>query len=211
MRHHLAIGLLAALAWVSFADPTQAQVDDAYFRALQALRRSVVDPEANSPRTGTNAPGPATTLDALERQYLEGKLTARQYHRSALEFRARNAASLAGVAAAATAPAAPAPATAAPTTAAAPAHPTADAAAGTNRADNAPSLDRLAAMEAEMDRIIQEKAARDKASTNQGPAAPAAPKSKRDKLNELLRELIAGKISEDQYKVRWAQITAEKE
>ena len=66
-------------------------------------------------------------------------------------------------------------------------------------------------MEAQMDRIIQEKAARDRALTNQPASATVAAKTKRERLNELLRELIAGKITEEQYKAKWTQITAEKE
>lgn len=71
------------------------------------------------------------------------------------------------------------------------------------------ALNRLGELEEKMDQIIRERAERDKARTNAATATP--PQTKRERLNELLRLRIEGKLTEAEYKERWQKIVAEKE
>ncbi len=61
-----------------------------------------------------------------------------------------------------------------------------------------------------MDELIKAKAARDKAATNTPPrTATVGPKTKREKLNDLLRLYIEGKISETELNERRGKVLAE--
>ncbi len=222
-RHGYWIVLALALGCVSLR--AQSPADDPHLRALQVLRKTMLAQERrNDAQAVTNqTPPPAPTFASLEKQYLDGKMTARQFQQYVLDYRLNRSQSAAPKAAAH--PASPPTANSTPANAAplAPVPPASsvvstesnsgDTSPGTNApppATGSPALNRLAEMEARMDRIIQEKAARDEALTNRPPST-SAPKTKREKLNELLRERIAGKITEEEYKAQWSKIAAEKD
>ena len=62
-----------------------------------------------------------------------------------------------------------------------------------------------------MDALIRAKAAREKATNTPPRSVTAGPKTKRDRLNDLLRQYIEGKISETELNERRAKIIAEPE
>jgi hypothetical protein len=133
---------------------------------------------------------PMTYAD-LERLYLDGKISAKQYQRLLNELKSRP-------------PAAAAPAQAQPPNATAPA-----------RSTNAPPPailskdDKINEVENKMDELIRAKAAREKATNVTTRPATAGPKTKRERLNDLLRLYIEGKISETDLNERRAKILAE--
>src|SRR6185503_17312284 len=69
--------------------------------------------------------------------------------------------------------------------------------------------DQITAVETKMDELLKAKAAREKAATNTAPTLSTGPKTKRDRLNELLRLYIEGKITEPEMNERRAKIIAE--
>src|SRR3954468_9744056 len=133
---------------------------------------------------------PMTYAD-LERLYLDGKISAKQYQRLLNEMKSRPA---------------PPPATA-----------TKGAVQGTAapvQTNRPPVLnnsdDKINQVENKMDELIKARAAREKA-TNTPPKATAGPKTKRERMNDLLRLYIEGKITEPELNERRAKIMAEPE
>ena len=137
------------------------------------------------------------TYADLERLYLDGKITAKQYQKYLNELKSRP-----------TEVTMPAPVKALPTNT-----------PPVVRLDtNAPAValppaknERITAVEAKMDELLKAKAAREKAATNTPPPVSTGPKTKRDRLNELLRLYIEGKITEPEMNERRAKIIAEPE
>ncbi|MBN2506619.1 MAG: hypothetical protein JXQ71_07990 [Verrucomicrobia bacterium] len=196
-RSALAIGWLVSSWGATLA--AQAQLEEAYLRKLQELRMAVIQQERLDRLTTNAPPASAPTFEALEKQFLEGKLTARQFQQYVLDFKLGRP------------PASPKPVpTPAPARIATPTASTNTPPAAGKPASDDPAMDRLALMEAQMDRIIQEKTARDRALTNPPAAAASGAKTRRERLDDLLRERIAGRITDEQYKVRWTQIISEK-
>ena len=79
-----------------------------------------------------------------------------------------------------------------------------------------PDQSKLSEVEKKMDELLALKAARERAAaTNRAPdlstnsAAPAGPKSKRDRLNDLLRLVVEGKITDAEYKEKRSKIVSE--
>ena len=71
-----------------------------------------------------------------------------------------------------------------------------------------PDLSPMNDVERRLDELIRAQEAREKAATNQV-SAPTGPKTKRQKLDELLKQLLDGKVSEEDYKTRREKILAE--
>jgi len=132
------------------------------------------------------------TYADLERLYLDGKISAKQYQRLLNEIQSHPQ----PPAASTTQPKAqPAPSAAAQPAAVPP---------NTNKED------KINEVENKMDALIRAKEARDKAATNAAPRPTVAgPKTKRDRLNDLLRLYIEGKITETDLNERRAKILAE--
>jgi len=63
-------------------------------------------------------------------------------------------------------------------------------------------------VEKKLDELIRAQAEREKASTNRV-STPTGPKTKRQKLDDLLKQLIDGKISDEDYKAQRAKVLAE--
>jgi len=151
-------------------------------------------------QTAQNLPplGDAMTTADLERLYLSGKISAKQYQKLLNDVKT-----------------APAPVVATPakpprTAAVPPAPTTPTPSAVTNAAPPGTNDDKINEVEAKMDELIKAKAAREKA-TNAPPAQPvvAGPKTKREQLNDLLRQYIEGKITETEMNEKRAKIIAE--
>jgi len=148
------------------------------------------------------------TYADLERLYLDGKISAKQYQKLLNEIKSRPA----PPPTAATRPAVPAqpiaPVAARP--APAPAQTNKVAVQTPKPAPQTNRDDKITDVEAKMDELIKAKAARDKAATNPPPrTATVGPKTKREKLNDLLRLYIEGKISETELNERRGKVLAE--
>ena len=143
---------------------------------------------------------PMTYAD-LERLYLDGKISAKEYQKLLADIKSRPQI--------APAPAKPAP----PPANTAPKSPGAAVAPSTNRppvgAATTNQQDKISDVEAKMDALIRAKAAREKATNTPPRSVTAGPKTKRDRLNDLLRLYIEGKISETELNERRAKILAE--
>src|SRR5262249_3462136 len=79
----------------------------------------------------------------------------------------------------------------------------------------APEQAKLSEVEKKMDELLRLKAARETAAQTNlaapapSAAVPAAPKTKREKLNEMLRLVIAGKMTEAEYNAKRNQLINE--
>jgi hypothetical protein len=133
---------------------------------------------------------PMTYAD-LEHLYLDGKISAKQYQRLLNEMKSR--------------PAPPPVATPGG----------AQAVPGPVQTNRSPVLttsdEKINQVENKMDELIKAKAAREKAITNAPPRTAAGPRTKRERLNDLLRLYIEGKITEPELNERRAKILAEPE
>jgi len=144
------------------------------------------------------------TYADLERLYLDGKISAKEYQKLLADLKSRPS-----VAPAPARPSPPPAATAPPTKnpGAAAASPKTNqppvAVTSTNKADT------ITDVEAKMDALIKARAAREKATNTPPRTVTAGPKTKRDRLNDLLRLYIEGKISETELNERRSKIIAE--
>ena len=174
-----------------------------------------------SPGVPTNAPPPAKraqkskpapvqaprTYEEAERLYLDRKIDAVTYQKYLAEFRTRPPAP--PPVAVQPAPLPPPIAVQQPPTAQRPSVPSSQPPTFTPPPPvGTPNNDPINSVEAKMDELIKKKEAREKA-TNALPPVATGPKSKRDRLNDLLRLYIDGKISEEEMKERRAKILAE--
>ena len=69
---------------------------------------------------------------------------------------------------------------------------------------------KISDVETRLDEMMRARQAREQASTN-APAAPGQRLSKRDRLDALLRQVVEGKLSDEQYKKERDRILAEPE
>ena len=201
----LAIGTVTASAQAPAA-PKKTNAPNA--EAMELLRRVIAEQQKNPDKiiripASTNAlPVKATKAD-LERQYLAGQLSAKQYqkaldqldkeeqkHAAELEKQRKREAQQAAKAAPAKKPAeAKAPVTA----------PAPPLLAATNApAEQTLEQKKLSEVEARIDEMLRKKAEREKAAVN-----TAAP------MDALLKQMIDGKISEADYSAQRAKLLAE--
>ena len=149
-----------------------------------------------------------TSLAELERLYLDGKITAKQFQKYLREHEERTATAKASPPVVASKPSSP------------PQKPPVQTPRATERKPTPPptapepaSGDQAAISEVEkkMDELLRLKAAREQANTNaaNNAASSNAPKTKRQKLDDLLKQLIDGKISDAEYKERREKVIAE--
>ena len=228
------------MAWgvcAAFPSAAPAQTSrDVQAREVEVLRRTIAEQQSNpaeiirTPQTlafSTNAVYSARRVE-LENQYLEGKLTAKQFQKALDNLRqeerrrppvetAAAAASVKKPAAGASAPAsagapsagvAPPPK---PATAPAPAAAASQAAApGTSPSGQPKSVSEV---ESKLEEMLRLKEARDKAALTNAVAgtnaAPAGPMTKRQKLDAILKQYVNGQISEADYNAKRAKIVAE--
>ncbi|MBK8000217.1 MAG: hypothetical protein IPK15_16220 [Verrucomicrobia bacterium] len=192
--------------------------------AMELLRRVIAEQQRNPDKiirmpTPTNAVAGRLTKADLEKQYLAGQLTAKQYQKALdqlekdeqkraaeLEKQRKRDAQLA--AKTNSQAAAKSAITAARTNSAKPV-----ITATTNApVELTPEQKKLADVEARIDAMMRQKAEREKAAaasaTNN---AAKAPQTKRERLNALLKQMIDGKISETEYSSQRSKILAEPE
>lgn len=216
----LAIGTVTASAQAPAA-PKKTNAPNA--EAMELLRRVIAEQQKNPDKiiripASTNAlPVKATKAD-LERQYLAGQLSAKQYqkaldqldkeeqkHAAELEKQRKREAQQAAKAAPAKKPAeAKAPVTA----------PAPPLLAATNApAEQTLEQKKLSEVEARIDEMLRKKAEREKAAVNNAAAptnSPAqTPKTKRQRMDALLKQMIDGKISDADYTAQRAKLLAE--
>lgn len=194
----LILTLAAAIAIAAFAQTPQLTEDQR--KAQDLLRQTIEERQRKNPQTNT---APRLTHAEIEQQYLAGKITARQFqqflrqqppgtrmspeqHDKALEM-------LRALTGKTNAPSSAAPAPAGKTPGA--------------KSDSAPepATPEIVDVEGKIRELERLKEAREK-STN-APAA-ATPKTKREKLDALLKQLVDGKITDAEYKEQRNKIIA---
>ena len=139
------------------------------------------------------APQPQRSFAEMERLYLDGRINAKDFQKYLQGQRVRPLT-----------PASPAesgagksPAIAATTNA-------------VSTPESGPAPTAMTDVEKKLDELIRAQDAREKSATN-APGITTGPKSKRQKLDDLLKRLIDNKISEDDYKIERQKILAEPE
>lgn len=187
--------------------------------AMELLRRVIAEQQKNPDKiirvpSSTNV----VTKAELEKQYLAGQLTARQYQKALDQLgkdeqkrtaeiekqRKREAQHSAKTNAQAAARAAAVPA---PTNSPKPVAVTTPTNAP---AELTPEQKKLADVEARIDAMMRQKAEREKAAASTATNnAAKAPQTKRERLNTLLKQMIDGKISEADYNAQRNKIVAE--
>jgi hypothetical protein len=160
-------------------------------RAGQAPLPGDVAPATNAPAGAAPASAkPEPSFAEMEQMYLDGKISAKDFQKYLQNQK------LKPVRAGGPAPVVSAkPAATATVTNATSLPPPADPAAVTD-------------VEKKLDDLIRAQAEREKASTNQV-STPTGPKTKRQKLDDLLKQLVDGKISDEDYKTQRAKVLAE--
>lgn len=186
--------------------------------AMELLRRVIAEQQKNPDKIIRIPPSTNVVTKAdLEKQYLAGQITAKQYQKAldqlekdeqkraaeAEKQRRREAIQAAKTNAQATAKAAAMPV---PTNSPKPV-----VTASTNApAELTPEQRRIAEVEARIDAMMRQKAEREKAAASSATNnATKAPETKRERLNALLKQMIDGKISEADYNSQRNKIVAE--
>lgn len=231
-----AAGLMWAVAATAQAPASSpAKTNDAQADAVELLRRVIAEQQKHPDKiirtpTGRAETKPAVTAPAaprftraeLERQFIDGKLTAKQFQR-AMEELEKNPPPPATVGPAGkTVPGREVVSGSGPATAVAPTVKagTVPMRALTNQAgvvvtvpavEDEPDQKALADVEAKIDEILarrdalQQAGKTNAAGTN---AVPAGPMTKRQKMDALLRQLIQGKITEQEYNAQREKLLA---
>jgi hypothetical protein len=156
-------------------------------------------PTLQSPPPPTGAAVPAQPLPSfaeMEQMYLDGKISAKDFQKYLQNMKVTQLLTNAGRSAAQAAVAKPPPSavTNAPTLAPAP---------GPDEPKTA-----VTEVEQKLDELIRAQAEREKAATN-APPATTGPKTKRQRLDDLLKQLIEGKISDEDYETQRQKILNE--
>jgi hypothetical protein len=232
------IGVVLILATTSGLAPAQPQSnpEDLQKEALEVLRRTVADREravraAAQPGAPPSVTSPAPTVPAaptappaavaprdfkeVERLYLEGKISAKQFQSYLRDYRGETAKPIER-------PAAPPPVPAGATTGTLQEQalevlrqqPPPGATTPATATPPPPAVQSaIPDVEKKLEELERLKAARERAAkTEPPPATPATEvKTKRQRLDELLKLYIEGKVSDAEYNERRAKIVAEKE
>lgn len=202
------------------AAPTKASTNDSQAAAVELLRRVIKEQQQNPDKIirsnpdgaegrpakpASAASGPRLSRAELERQFLEGKITAKQFQRASEELEKNPlpppvATTKKPSKETAANPNASRPAVAPGPSGKAPPAP----------AEPEPEQKALADVEAKIDEMLarreaQLQAARTNASSTNSPAKPL---TKREKMNDLLRLLIQGKITEQEYNAQREKVLA---
>jgi hypothetical protein len=174
----------------------------------------------STPANGTNGTRPGRA--ELERQFLEGRITAKQYQRAMEDLERNPPPAVSKNSAKETPPAASSPragpgagtATSAKPGTATAAVPTNPATAPLPVAEDAPEQKALSDVEAKIDEILarreaQLQAAKTNAANASSTNAVAGPLTKRQKLDSLLRQYIQGKLTEQEYNAQREKLVAQ--
>lgn len=218
MKNQKPLLILLGLALNAAPSPAQQQTNDPQQRALEMLRQTIAERERRRGvivPTPTNAPvKKEPTFAEIEQQYLQSKITAKQFQKYLHDHKISvppktamptNTAALAlEVLRQETAKVAAEPAGAS----------TAPRYEGRDGPATGPDQTALTDVEKKMDELLRLKAAREQAALTNAAAATnatatAAPKTKRQRLDELLKLHIDGKIPEAEYNEKRSKIIAE--
>jgi len=247
VKRSSAIAVLALVAVTSEAQVTPKSTNDGQAAAIELLRRTLAEQQANPGkiiRTEANpsvapkvplSPEDAASRAALERQYLDGKLSARQYQKAIDQWEkernkrlAAEAAKPAAVGSTATQTRTNAPpkvTVAKPEAARAvspknSATPVVTPPAGTVSTAPAPveptpQQKKISDVETRIDEMLRLKAEREKAALTNATAVntnlPATPLTRRQRLDTILKQNLEGKLSDADYLAQRAKILAEPE
>lgn len=238
MKQTILLWPLAALLGLALSIQAQLapKTNSTQAEALELLRRTIREQQDNPNKiirtftnpavsTVTGTPSPRITL---ERQYLDGQLTAKQYQKALAQLEkdekllatetARRARSATATPATSFTNGAAAPAqsaltnrTAPPRGAEAPTNSSPAVAPAT--AQPTPRQKEISDVEARIDEMLRLKAEREKAATNsiasQTNNTPTGPQTKRQRLDDLLKQYVAGSVTDADYKVRREKILSE--
>lgn len=178
--------------------------------AMELLRRVIAEQQKN-PDKIIRAPSSTNTVTkaGLEKQYLAGQLTAKQYQK-ALDQLEKAELKRAAEAEKERRRAAQQAAKTNAATAAKPVTPASSAAVTNAPAELTPEQKKIAEVEARIDSMMKQKAEREKAAAQSTTNSPTkAPQTKRERLNALLKQMIEGKISDADYNTQRNKIVAE--
>ena len=148
------------------------------------------------PRTESLSPKAAAAA-ALERQFLNGKLSERQYRKALADLESANTPANATAAKPKPDPAPAKGASRVPTSVAAP-QPTV-------------RQQKVSEVESRIDEMIRLKEARELAAQTNATTVPTGPLSKRQRMDFLLKQVVEGRISDQEYKKERDKILAEPE
>jgi hypothetical protein len=217
MSAWLASGFLAALAQTPAAPAKTNQTSP---EAIDLLRRVIAEQQKNPdkiirlPASGTNAPalGAATNRTELERQYLAGHLTAKQYQKALDQFTKEEQKRAAELEKKRKREAEAANTKPAPVTASKPAGERTGSTTGVPfrdaPAEPTPEQKKVSDVEVRIEEMLRQRAAREKATTATN-SARTGPLTKRQRMDALLKEMIDGKITEAEYSARRGKLLAE--
>ena len=198
MKCVFAISMLVGLALKLHCVAAQAQTELSQDRVLQMLRQAIIEQEklrADGLAVTNPPPVPMPTFDDLEKAYLDGKISARQFRQYVEDFKLQRTRTASDTNAPGTTPA--------PT-------PVAISGKSLTNNPNAAALRTLSEVEAKWDAILRERAEREKTRTN-APPASAGPQTQAQKLDALRKDWITGKITDAEYRTKRDAILAEKE
>lgn len=166
-------------------------------KAQELLKKTIEERQKNNPALQTNAPAPRLTQAEIEQQYLTGKITAKQFQ----QYLRQQPTTKPQVSPEKQAEALQMLRTLTGKTNTPPA-----AAGKIIEPASEPANPAITDVESKIRELEKAKEAREKA-TN----APTggAPKTKREKLDALLKQFVEGKISDAEYKERRAKLIAE--
>jgi hypothetical protein len=214
------------LAWGGVALAAQTQTNDNQQKALEVLRKTIDNIEAGQPAQGNQKVRPAhePSFAQAEQLYLQGKMSAKDFQKYLDQHKLESGKSSSAEAQARalevlrkelnkTEPSQSTAPMVVPKPEAAP--PPAEAA---TPEQPGPPPASLSEVERKMDELLRLKAAREEqartnaaSNTLTNSATPAAPKTKRERLNDLLRLVVDGKITDAEYKEQRSKILSEKD
>ena len=242
-----AITVLALVTVASEAQVTPKSTNDGQAAAIELLRRTIAEQQANPGRiirTEDNpsaapkvplSPADAASRAALERQYLDGKLSARQYQKALDRWEQERQKRLAAEAAkpkAIESSVAKSPTNAAPKVVVAKPEasrsvspknsatpvvtpPAGNVSSAPATAEPTPQQKKISDVEARIDEMLRLKAEREKAALTNATAVntnlPAKPLTRRQRLDAILKQNLDGKLSDADYQAQRAKILAEPE
>jgi len=167
-----------------------------------AQSKPAPDPKPAPPAPALPADKKAAAAE-LERQYLNGKLSARQYQKALAELENPSKPP------AGESKPKPAPATASTPPKPPPGQGVASPTPATPPPQPATNQQRVSEVETKIDEMIRQKEARESAAKTNATPAPGAKLTKRQRLDFLLRQVVEGKLSDEQYKKEREKVLAE--
>jgi len=154
----------------------------------------------------------AAAAAALERQFLERRLSERQYRKALADLERANTAPLPVNAREKAAPETNSPkVTSSPKTSTRGILPPSEPAAPATPPKPTVKQQKVSEVETKLDEMIRQKQAREQGAQTNSVPAPGAKATKRERLDFLLKQRIDGKITNEEYKKQWEKILTEPE